>query len=785
MDPSPREVFQANLAPPENAPSQYVPASQDVTQPSPESGADSADPASRNDARGAILEHNVASAVQESATRAVACYTRLESLLDQLETRIEQTKRARPLQKRPPRSVSWSSRSSSSVAAHSEVEETEEPRILHPTLEVAAPLKVLPEIKECDFENFVNRFSPHEDLCAIEVLLGGPSLLREIKQEKQRRHESTGLERPNTPQIPKTSFGKQWIHEMRIQSPELLRIFSRVTGYDWVHGTNRPHTFQRPFKYFIHFHEQFKKELSRMKNIGNTDTEASEDLVSQPPIVNHREAATLDVTIRTTDETNTEPSKNVSRNDEATNSTRLPGIEDLQCYINFVEDRILPSVNRFQQFGSESSLKVRFDELWYLFKPGDLLFVPPETLTRLTDKISVARRVVPTTSESSMSQRVWRIMSTTEVNSSFRVGCFYLEYSGCSYAASGFNIGIEHFKGEKSIFDLECYPLRLISNHVQILNEYREQGQKHIEAISRQHYTYNGWTFVTHPIGLPLERGVGRDVSQRMPRFIDGDVIVDYQEILGNDPRSMVSLMDLPPGPTWSDTCSTTYRELPHMIWDSTQRESLLYNCRDILVTDNECGIRENAKFMEGCPYLRRKTWPRTPPDGEDLALLPPRVFAYSLRQLFVGPVNVNLLKPIQNVEDPFRLLQLPDEHKRMIKAAMIAYTKRQETEITIGSGQGAQMKTQDFILGKGSGLLIMLHGEPGVGKTATAEAVSQSTKRPLFSIPCSDYTDPDELDRIFRLAHQWGCVLLMDEADVLLSARTGQSTYNASVSSK
>jgi len=37
----------------------------------------------------------------------------------------------------------------------------------------------------------------------------------------------------------------------------------------------------------------------------------------------------------------------------------------------------------------------------------------------------------------------------------------------------------------------------------------------------------------------------------------------------------------------------------------------------------------------------------------------------------------------------------------------------------------GRGSKTQDFIRGKGSGLFILLHGVPGVGKTATAEAIA------------------------------------------------------------
>lgn len=66
----------------------------------------------------------------------------------------------------------------------------------------------------------------------------------------------------------------------------------------------------------------------------------------------------------------------------------------------------------------------------------------------------------------------------------------------------------------------------------------------------------------------------------------------------------------------------------------------------------------------------------------------------------------------------------------------------------------------------------------PGVGKTSTAECVADDTKRPLFPITCGDIGESAaevemNLQNNFRLAHKWGCVLLLDEADVFLAKRT------------
>lgn len=83
-----------------------------------------------------------------------------------------------------------------------------------------------------------------------------------------------------------------------------------------------------------------------------------------------------------------------------------------------------------------------------------------------------------------------------------------------------------------------------------------------------------------------------------------------------------------------------------------------------------------------------------------------------------------------------------------------------------------------DIVRGKGKGLIVLLHGAPGVGKTSTAECVAEANGKMLFPITCGDLgtTAADvemELTEKFHLAELWDCVLLLDEADVFLAQRT------------
>lgn len=94
-----------------------------------------------------------------------------------------------------------------------------------------------------------------------------------------------------------------------------------------------------------------------------------------------------------------------------------------------------------------------------------------------------------------------------------------------------------------------------------------------------------------------------------------------------------------------------------------------------------------------------------------------------------------------------------------------------------------------DLIDNKGNGLIMLLHGSPGTGKTFTAESVAEIAKKPLYPVTCGDIgTTPKEvelyLNSVFHLGKIWDCVVLLDEAEVFLEQRTLQDlNRNALVS--
>jgi SpoVK/Ycf46/Vps4 family AAA+-type ATPase len=147
--------------------------------------------------------------------------------------------------------------------------------------------------------------------------------------------------------------------------------------------------------------------------------------------------------------------------------------------------------------------------------------------------------------------------------------------------------------------------------------------------------------------------------------------------------------------------------------------------------------------------------------------LCPPRVFGFALRQKVWVQMLVDNVKEMdqKDKETAYKKLELDSKSKNILKTLVLQHSN--ETN-----------KIDDLIPGKGNGLIVLLHGPPGVGKTLTAESLALLSGKPLYSVSMSDVgTSPTVVEknliRVFELATHWKALLLFDEADVFLGTRT------------
>jgi SpoVK/Ycf46/Vps4 family AAA+-type ATPase len=99
------------------------------------------------------------------------------------------------------------------------------------------------------------------------------------------------------------------------------------------------------------------------------------------------------------------------------------------------------------------------------------------------------------------------------------------------------------------------------------------------------------------------------------------------------------------------------------------------------------------------------------------------------------------------------------------------------EALVTVHSSSSLRLQKTDVIERKAKGLIILLHGSPGTGKTLTAESIAEYTHRPLYRLNAGDIgVDPESVEKylevVFYLGTLWNCVVLLDEADVFLEER-------------
>ncbi|KAI0899361.1 hypothetical protein F4806DRAFT_250896 [Annulohypoxylon nitens] len=152
------------------------------------------------------------------------------------------------------------------------------------------------------------------------------------------------------------------------------------------------------------------------------------------------------------------------------------------------------------------------------------------------------------------------------------------------------------------------------------------------------------------------------------------------------------------------------------------------------------------------------------PPFDKFMYLLPTKIKGFNLRKKRWLDLDVDNLGDVVWNTRAFESLVLEESTKELIQALVSNQT---ETE-----------RSTDVISGKGNGLILLLHGGPGTGKTLTAESVAEIARRPLYPVTCGDIgTEPEAvenyLESVLHLGKTWGCVVLLDEADVFLEQRS------------
>ncbi|KAK0656563.1 hypothetical protein B0T16DRAFT_40892 [Cercophora newfieldiana] len=161
-----------------------------------------------------------------------------------------------------------------------------------------------------------------------------------------------------------------------------------------------------------------------------------------------------------------------------------------------------------------------------------------------------------------------------------------------------------------------------------------------------------------------------------------------------------------------------------------------------------------------------------SPPANADLYfhVVSDTIEAFVLGQRIWAHISVDGLSDIRPDTSAFNALVLDPEIKLTVRALIGKFASL--------DGRVSPWPS-DFIKHKGEGRIFLLHGSPGVGKTCTAECISELTRRPLLSLTSGDISTSLSAGSVERaltyfltLGERFGALVLLDEADVYLEAR-------------
>jgi hypothetical protein len=626
-----------------------------------------------------------------------------------------------------------------------------------------------PGVRYCNWHEFKNRL-PDDDLgnAAIEVLVGGgQDFNAEVHRDRLLRNGSRRMAgpRPRAAQEEAAADGRlrsgrgvaaegQDICRVRINSPRLLGLLADLANpsEDWA---TAPTTFLPPFRALVHFHDRMKQELLKLE----ADLDAR---LSQQP----------------------EGGDQMQSRDDGDPSApeyqkRAPVREllyaELQAYVEFVQRKILP---RKETWGKEVSgqgmpRRIRFDDLCYLLRSGELIFVEPALRgqRRQGGGYCHTSRSVWKLWYTSTNYPSWESPTCGRKDDVLTAFLYSLDYDGRTCGPVLKTVHVSYFAGTMDIQKLPLYPAGLAANPGQLLQDNRRPGVKFYAANKKWHWSHIGWSLdyeVNDDGDSSGTCGLEGDHNSS-PEFIDGDIVVDTATAIQAHPNWRPSFMAV----SSSAPRAEVQRDGGTInAWED--RAGILEIAswtEEWIVVNDGVDIHERNVQLAADRFLHQREIRHRDLAREDLILLPSRVFAYSLGKRKFVRAHVDSLKEARATGTGMKGLRIDDGNLRKLKALMDAHFDPQSGGGGLEQKAGAEVPGPDMAKGDaGKGIIILLHGVEGVGKATTVKAVSQEYRRPILPITVQDLGQ--RAAEMFHLASRWDCILFLNHADVLFPRR-------------
>ncbi|KAJ4360728.1 uncharacterized protein N0V89_001295 [Didymosphaeria variabile] len=391
----------------------------------------------------------------------------------------------------------------------------------------------------------------------------------------------------------------------------------------------------------------------------------------------------------------------------------------LKCFFEFVTNELKDEIELRERVKMGTLSSIRFQDIWHLYQIGDMVYSQSHGRDQLYKVFAVTGGQVPGRKldpkenpsphlppppffieyeevaelhDEGMLQK--EQYSGVGVWTTFKVDCYKMAFDGVYCGPVDVLKRIRPYAGEREITSLPLYPVQFHPDRDVMTRKAEERGRKVL--FGGGHKSYDGGN-----IALELE-----DRHEQ----IESDIYVDFDTYFQDYPakkpqfgrffRSKQNPAEVEEN--WPGV--TNYR---------------VYSGHEVDVKRYEDFMDTNRASLERFkPDEKKISW-------EHLVLLPPWVFGYVFQTRRWSRLDIELVNEMDRESDSARRAGFDDlvidQRNRDLLVALVdnhASGIQRAREKTKQSKDYFKPTQIDLVRGKGQGLIILLHGPPGSGKT-------------------------------------------------------------------
>jgi len=475
---------------------------------------------------------------------------------------------------------------------------------------------------------------------------------------------------------------------------------------------------------------------------------------------------------------------------------------------------------------------IDFEILWTLFTPGDLMYSHDNGHDRLYQTADC---------------EYWQDLSGMK----FTIRCDMVDWDGEKFGKTIMSEQISKFKGTKQITTLPSYPLQFHPKAEEMKKKCVERGRRFRDLAGTHCKDYKGtaieymkfsYQTVTNKRAIegrimldeelfskfnPDEQQIlnelneddnvevtvseevtdkNNDTKDKESKSVDKTEEGKSVDVASND-KATEPANESEPSKAETEEAKESKESTETTLSESegkTDKPALETQPTEAAVAKEE-GDEVPSSESKSEEVLSKEEEVKSDPDAkpdlteDQLAICSSWLRGYSLTYQKWASFAVEHISDVTWNENAFSELTLPAEYRELILATIQSQIKQNKWKQKVEKAFKNQKPIEndddddnsaefdDFIAQKGLGYIMLFSGNPGVGKTATAESIAELLHVPLCMVSVGNLGTSAEsvetsLQDILELASKWNAVLLLDEADIFLEQRTKHDLHRNAV---